>query len=83
MGTSIIICSQKARNRLYKLRYMYQNVQKDMFMDKYKQSDIVENCSNFLKLIEKLKLYMIEFNKNNTIKPKAYPFDYRVKDKNK
>ncbi len=34
-----------------------------------------------MRKIEKLKLYMIEFNKD-TIKPKAYPFDYIVKDEN-
>lgn len=53
-----------------------------MFIDKYKQSDIIENCSNFLKKIEKLKLYMVEFDKDSTIKPKIYLSDYTVKGEN-
>lgn len=32
--------------------------------------------------MEKLKLYMVEFNKVGIIKPKAYLFDYTVKGEN-
>lgn len=35
-----------------------------------------------MRKIEKLKLYIIEYNKDNTIKPSTYPFDYIAKDKN-
>lgn len=51
-------------------------------MDRYEQSHVVENCINFLKKIEELKPYMVEFNKDGTIKPKAYPPDCAIKDEN-
>lgn len=42
----------------------------------------MSNCTNFFKKIEELKLYIIEFDKNCTIKPKTYCFDYVIKSKN-
>lgn len=66
---------------LCKLRYIYKNIYKDIFLDKYKQSDMVEDYINFLKKIKKLKLYMIKFNKNDIIKLKIYFFNYIVKKK--
>lgn len=53
-----------------------------MFINKYKQSDIIENYSNFLKKIKEFKLYMVEFNINDIMKTEIYPFDCAVKDKN-
>lgn len=53
-----------------------------MFVDGYKQSDIVQNCSNFLKKIKEQKLYIVEFNKDDIIKPKVYPSNYIVKGEN-
>ena len=43
-----------------------------MFLDGYKQADIVEDCKNFLKKLEELKLYMVEFEEDSIIKPKIY-----------
>lgn len=51
-------------------------------MNKYKQFNIIENCSNFFEKIQKLKLYIIKFNKNDAIKPKFYPSDCAVKKEN-
>lgn len=71
------------RNWLCKLGYVYKNIQKDMFMDKYKRSDIVEYHINFLIKMEELKPYMVEFDKDGTMKPKTYPLDCVVKGENK
>lgn len=54
-----------------------------MFMDGYKQSDMVKDYTYFLKKIKKLKPYMVKFNKDGTIKPKVYLFDCIVEDKNR
>lgn len=47
-----------------------------------KQSDIVEDYANYLKKIEKLKSYMIEFYDNSTIKLKVYASDCVVEGEN-
>lgn len=51
-------------------------------MNEHKEFDIVKDCSNFLKKMEKLKLYMIKFNKDGIIKSKVYPLDCVIKDEN-
>lgn len=51
---------------------------KDVFIDRHKQLDVVEDCKNFLKKIEELKLYMFEFEKNVVIKDKIYLSDYTI-----
>ena len=47
-------------------------------MDGHERSDVVEDCANFLKTIEELKPYMVEFYENGTMKPKVYPSDCAV-----
>lgn len=49
-----------------------------MFLNKHKKSDIFEDCIHFLRKIEKLKLYMVKFNKSDTMKSKLYPFNYII-----
>lgn len=49
-------------------------------MDRHEQSNIVEDCKNFLKKIEELKLYIIEFKKNGAIKNNIYLSNYVVYD---
>lgn len=39
---------------------------------------MVENCKKSLNKIEELKPYLVEFNKNSTIKDKMYPYNYTV-----
>lgn len=39
---------------------------------------MVKNCEQFLKKIKELKLYMIEFNEDGTMKNKKYPLDCTV-----
>lgn len=53
---------------------------KNVFINKYEQSDFVENCKNFLRRIKELKLYIVKFEENSVIKDKIYLFDYTVHD---
>lgn len=53
-----------------------------MFIDRYKQSNLIKNCCNFLKKIKKLKLLIIKFNQDKIIKPKVYYFNYIVRKEN-
>lgn len=53
-----------------------------MFIDRHEQSDAVKNCKVFLEKIQELKPYLVEFDKNDTIKPKVYPLDYEVRCNN-
>lgn len=55
---------------------MYKNV----FIDNYEQPDVVEDQNYFLTKIEKLKLYMIEFNENGAKKAKNYPVNCAIKE---
>ena len=68
---------------LCKLKYVYKDVRKDVFVNRHEQSDVVEDRIHFLKKMEELKLYMVEFNKNNIMKPKIYPSDCTVEGENR
>lgn len=58
---------------------MDKHVRKDIFVDQHKQLDVVEDCINFLRKMEELKLYMIEFKEDST---KIYLLDCIVEDEN-
>ena len=62
---------------------MYKDVEKDVFVDGHKQFDIIENRIHFLKKMKELKLYIVEFNENSTMKPKVYPFDCGIEGENR
>lgn len=49
-------------------------------MNKYEWSNLVEDCTKFLKKIKEFILYIIKFNNNSTIKFKFYLFNCIVKD---
>ncbi len=51
-------------------------------MDRHKQINIVEDHTKFLKKIEKLKPYIIEFFENGIRKSKIYPFNCIVRGEN-
>lgn len=53
-----------------------------MFVDGYKQLNIIKNCANFVRKIEELKSYIVKFNQNGVIKPKIYFFNCAVKREN-
>lgn len=53
-------------------------MRKDVFIDRHEQSNIVEDCKNFLRKIKKLELYIIEFGENGLMKDKIYSSNYIV-----
>lgn len=57
-------------------------MKKDMFIHKYKWPDIIEDCEQFLIKMKKIKPYIIEFKKDDTIKMKDYFLDCIVEGKN-
>lgn len=75
-----MICLQTLQTWLYKLEYVYKDVCKDGFIDRYERSDMVKNHANFLKKMEKLKLFLEKFNENGTIRSKIYFCHYIVRD---
>lgn len=49
-----------------------------MFVDGHERPDVVEDRERFLKTMEELKPYMVEFNEDGTMKDKEYPLDCAV-----
>ena len=79
----IVIRSRPAHKWLCKLGYEYKDVRKDVFVDGHERSDVVEDRKNFLYKMEELKPYIVEFDENGAIKPKAYPADCAVGGNNR
>ena len=78
--TPIVIWFRTTQNWLSKLKYEYKlDVCKDVFVDGYNQADVMQDCKNFLKRLKELKLYMVEFEEDSTMKPKIYPSDCIVR----
>lgn len=77
-----MICSRTAQKLLFKLRYEYKNVYKDLFINENERPDVVEDCNVFLEKIEQLKPYMVEFDKNKAMKPKVSTSNCAVGDNN-
>ena len=53
-------------------------MRKDVFIDEHERSDVMEDQNNFLTRMEDLKLYIVEFEEDNIMKPKIYPSDCAV-----
>lgn len=53
-------------------------MKKDVFVDKHKQSDIVENWEQFLKIMKKLEPYLVKFKEDSIIKAKNYLSDCKI-----
>lgn len=51
--------------------FEYKNVKKDIFIDEYERSDVVEDCKRFLNKMRELKPYLVGFDKNDKIKDKV------------
>lgn len=51
-------------------------------MDKYNKANIIKDCRNLIKKIEKLKLYMLKIYEIDIIKSKIYFSNYIFKRKN-
>lgn len=54
-----------------------------MFVDGHKRSNVVEDCERFLKKMEELRLYLVEFNENGAMKDKTYPLDCAIGGENR
>lgn len=80
--TPIVIYLHTAQRWLCKLSYEYKDVHKDVFVNRHKRSDVIEDRKNFFKKIEKFKPYMVEFKENKIIKPKIYSLDCAVRRDN-
>lgn len=52
---------------------------KEIFINEYKQSNVMKDYKNFLIKIEEFKSYMIKFEKNKIIKSNVYLSDYAIK----
>ena len=78
--SSVEIKSRTAWKWLHRLGFEYKDVKKDVFVDGHEWSDVIEDCKRFLKKIEDLKPYLVEFNENGTMRDKTYPPDYAVGD---
>lgn len=70
--TPIIIRSRTARTWLHKLGYMYKDVRKGVFVGEHERPDVVEDRANFLKKMEELKPFLVEFHEDGTMKSKVY-----------
>lgn len=51
-----------------------------MLINRYKQTNIVEDRYFFLKTMLDLELYLVEFNLKDNIKVKIYPNSFQVKN---
>lgn len=67
---------------LNKLGYEYKDVYKDVFIDAHRCLDIVEDHAKFLKVMKDLKPYIVEFEKDGTMKLKVYLNDCKVEGPN-
>lgn len=65
---------------LNKLDYKYKYIYKNIFIDRYKQADMIKDYINFLKVLKDLKPYIIQFEKNEIMIPKIYLDNYIVED---
>jgi hypothetical protein len=79
-GTSIPIKirSRTARRWLNKLGYRYRSVGKDVFVDGHERPDVVEDREFFLKTLEELEPYLVQFDENGKILDKLWPKDCQV-----
>lgn len=82
METPIVIRLHTAQKWLYKLGYEFKDVRKNIFINRHERSNIVENYKIFLKKIEELKPYIIEFEENSIMKSKIYPPNCAIRGDN-
>lgn len=77
--TSIKIKSKMARKWLYKLEFKYKDAEKDVFVDRHEQLNVVKDHENFINTIKDLKPYLVEFKEDGSIKTKNHQDDYTLK----
>lgn len=55
-------------------------MKKDIVVNEYEQSDVVEDQEHFLKKIEELELYLVELEEDNIMKAKNYSSNCKIGD---
>ena len=58
--------------------YTYRDIKKDVFIDRHKRTNIIEDQKAFLKTMSDLKPYLVEFDLERNIKKKIYLDDCQV-----
>lgn len=71
--TPIVIRSRTAQVWLRKLGFEYKDVKKDVFIDGHERADVVEDRTRFIRMMEELKPFIVEFEADGNMKPKEYP----------
>ncbi len=66
-----------------KLEYEDQYLRKDGLIDGNQRSDIVKDCTHFLKTIKKLKIYIVGHEKDGTLKIKVLLLANKLKELNR
>lgn len=74
-----MIRSLIAQKLLNRLGYKYRHVGKNVFINGHERPDVIEDWRHFLKVIEELEPYLVEFDKTGQMIPKIYPSDYEVR----
>lgn len=74
----VTIRSQTARKWLNELGYKYCHVGKNVFIDEYERTDMIEDRKHFLKVMEELELYFVKFDKTSQMILKIYLSDCEV-----
>ena len=72
-GDPITITSRTARKWLRKVGFSYGEVKKNVFVDGHERPDVVQDRNAFVRTLEMLAHYLVEFNEDGTIKDKVYP----------
>lgn len=78
-----IIWPQTARLWLNKLGYRYTDIKKGIFLDGHEREDVVKDRGEFLKKMEMLSPYMVEFREDTSMIPKEYPSDCAIDGPNR
>ena len=68
---------------LNKLGYQYTDIKKGVFLDGHEQPGVVKYRAQFLKKLEALDFYLVEFCNDGSMEEKVYPLDYVVGGPNK
>lgn len=75
----IKIRSRTARRWLNRLGYQYRYIGKNVFIDGHERPDVVKDREVFLETMKSLAPYLVEFDKDGNMLPKAYPVDCEVR----
>lgn len=66
--TLIVIFLQTTQTWPNKLKFKDENIKNDIFIDEHEQSDLIPDYMNFLKVMEELISFIINFEKDDKTK---------------